>query len=193
MTSLPVYSRSQVIDIITSVIHKIQAPAGVSLNHISHDLVELKDIIEDLRTQLRDAKFGEINSSYIPSAADELSAVVDMTETATHNIMKSCENILEAAQQESQALFQAIEKDVVQVFEACTFQDITGQRIKKVTSSLKLIEEKTSAILSVLDIGCIDSDTADLKEDTLLNGPGLPQNAMTQDDIDRLLASFDPS
>ncbi len=191
MTSLPVYSRGQVVDIITSVIHKIQAPAGVSLNHISRDLAELKDIIEDLRAQLRDTRIGEIHSTYIPSAADELSAVVDMTEAATHTIIKSCENILETAQRESPALLQAIEKDVVQIFETCTFQDITGQRIKKVTSSLKLIEEKTGAILSVLDLEDAEDDTAVRKEETLLNGPALPKNAMTQDDIDKLLASFD--
>ena len=35
------------------------------------------------------------------------------------------------------------EKNIVQIFEACTFQDVTGQRIRKVVGSLKAIDEKT--------------------------------------------------
>ena len=37
---------------------------------------------------------------------------------------------------------------VTRIYEACSFQDITGQRITKVVTTLKVIEEKVAHIIS---------------------------------------------
>ena len=83
---------------------------------------------------------------------------------------------------------------VTKIYEACSFQDITGQRITKVVTTLKAIEGKVAQIITTFGV---QVGTADAREGPpvangaeLLNGPQLPSNAMDQSDIDKLLASF---
>ncbi len=80
---------------------------------------------------------------------------------------------------------------------ACSFQDITGQRITKVVKALRHIESKIDALLTVFGADH-PSDTASVPETaaagaqaSLLNGPQLPEAANSQADIDALMASFD--
>ena len=81
------------------------------------------------------------------------------------------------------------------IYEACSFQDITGQRITKVVTTLKAIEGKIAQIIGTFgragSIASADLRKATHPEAELLNGPQLPANAMDQSDIDKLLASFE--
>ena len=80
------------------------------------------------------------------------------------------------------------------IYEACSFQDITGQRINKVVGTLKTIEAKVVQIVATFGNG--DRETLDefagvATDAALLNGPQHPAVAMDQSDIDKLLASFE--
>ena len=80
------------------------------------------------------------------------------------------------------------------IYEACSFQDITGQRITKVVSTLKAIETKVAQIVATFgpSVGAeIAAANSAEPEAALLNGPQLPTAAMDQSDIDKLLASFE--
>lgn len=198
--TVPSYQREQVVDIINSVIGRLQAPSSLCRDTtLNKELVELKGIIDDLRRQLHAVQPGDISRMHIPSAADELDAVVGATEQATVTIMDCCEEVLKITKDASPDLSRMVEESVVRIFEACTFQDITGQRIRKVTNSLKAIDHKIKSVLSVMEGQLLDTTEntvalASSKEVTpasLLNGPALPANAVSQDDIDKLLAEFD--
>ena len=94
----------------------------------------------------------------------------------------------------------AITNEVMKIFEACSFQDITGQRITNVVKTLKEIEGKVSKIIAIIASripGIGDADTSSVEdtksvneEDNLLNGPQLPDKAISQDDIDKILSEF---
>src|SRR5215472_3843738 len=79
---------------------------------------------------------------------NELDAVVAGTENATQNILKAAEDIDQAANalanslktEYEQGVASDIQDHVVKIFEACNFQDLTGQRITKVVMTLKFIE-----------------------------------------------------
>lgn len=188
------YQRDQVVEIINSVLKKIHPTQRMPDNNdtLVNDLSDLKDIIEGLRTQLNEIGGHEIGSIHIPSASEELDAVLNTTEEATNNIMNACENILGIIKGAEPDIFNKVENNVVQIFEACTFQDITGQRIQKVSSCLKQIDEKTASILGSQKEEKQDtSETQNGSDDILLNGPALPQNSLSQEDIDKLLADFD--
>ena len=196
MSDTGTYKRDQVVGIINSVLGKIKTPLPPSSHEtLSRELTELRDIIENLRNQLHATQAGDIGQSHIPTATDELDAVVGTTEQATQTIMGACEDILETMKGQNPETSKIVETAVVKIFEACTFQDITGQRIKKVVGCLKQIEAKTSSILRAIEgeLGDVTShtDAAASKVVSLLNGPALPQAAVTQDDIDKLLAEFD--
>jgi len=134
---------------------------------------------------------------------NELDAVVIGTEGATETILSAAEFIDETANtlsaridKEDAELAGDIQDKVIQIFEACNFQDLTGQRITKVVATLRFVEDR---IIQMMDIwGGIETfkeievEQRDLKEGdaALLNGPALESDVdvATQDDIDALFA-----
>ena len=65
----------------------------------------------------------------------------------------------------------------------------------KVISSLVTIEEKVSKMIDILGSRLPGMDVPEEEEATgdaaLMNGPQAPDKAISQDDIDKLLAEFD--
>lgn len=196
----PSYGREQVVTIINSVLCKIRAPNEISRDHLMQELTGLKEIIENLRSQIQATQPCDIRNMHIPSASEELDAIVTTTEEATDTIMESCETIMESVKNADATIQQDIESHIIKIYEACTFQDLTGQRIKKVATSLSQIDEKVSCIIQMLhksldlkqDVAPSPVPKANPQDvDSLLNGPALPQNSVTQDDIDKILAELD--
>lgn len=134
---------------------------------------------------------------------DELDAVVGGTENATDRILSSAEAIDEAAANltarikgKDAELAQEIQERVLHIFEACNFQDLTGQRIRKVVNVLVFIEERVMRMMDIWGgletFASIEADPSLRREGdaALLNGPALPDadNIASQDDIDALFA-----
>jgi len=198
MTSTPHYARGQVIDIINSVLSKMDTEKSTSRDVYVH-LAELVQIIDSLKKDISSAKPGHVSNSHIPDATDELGAVVTATAEATNKIMGVCEEIEAIAEGVEGQAGEDIRNKITQIYEACGFQDITGQRIRNVVSTLQVIENKIETIMATLTetlglkIGDDKAEKAISVDDanSLLNGPQLPEKAITQDDIDKLLAEFD--
>ena len=155
---------------------------------------ELKDLIvciQQARTDVSSIKAEEIQSIHIPVATDELDAVVGATAEATGQIMDACEAIEGMDMPED--LKNQVVDHVTKIYEACSFQDITGQRITKVVNTIKQIETKVTKLLTDMGVE-VSGDLPDKQnegDDALLNGPALEGQGLGQDDIDALLASFD--
>jgi chemotaxis protein CheZ len=134
----------------------------------------------------------------------ELDAVVVGTAQATESILSAAEFIDQSANtlsasvkgEQDKALCNDIQDRVIHVFEACNFQDLTGQRINKVVATLKFIEQH---IIRMMDIwGGIESfkeltpeAMAERNGDKkLINGPKLKDEVghASQDEIDALFA-----
>ena len=132
----------------------------------------------------------------------ELGAVVGGTEEATQQILEAAESIDQAASalmkvnspDQQKLLSEEIQERVVSIFEACNFQDLTGQRIKKVMTTMKFIENHITVMMDIwggVDAikahapPIVDSREGDAK---LLNGPKLDDDPghASQDDIDAL-------
>lgn len=133
---------------------------------------------------------------------DELDAVIGGTEHATQQILSAAEEIDENAsalvaslkQEHEHALAADIQERVLSIFEACNFQDLTGQRINKVVNSLKFIESHVMQMIEIwggmgafeeFEPAAIAEREGDAK---LLNGPKLDNDMghASQDDIDSL-------
>ena len=67
---------------------------------------------------------------------EELGAIVEATETATNAIMECAETVLAADTADPVAYRTLVEEKMLAVFEACSFQDITGQRIARVVDKI---------------------------------------------------------
>jgi chemotaxis protein CheZ len=132
----------------------------------------------------------------------ELGAVVGGTEEATQQILEAAEAIDQSASalskvnspDQQKILSEEIQERVISIFEACNFQDLTGQRISKVMGTMKFIEHHINAMMEIW--GGVDAIRAhaparvDTREGDakLLNGPKLEGDAghASQDDIDAL-------
>jgi len=132
----------------------------------------------------------------------ELGAVVGGTEQATQQILEAAEAIDNAATalakvtspDQQKILSEEIQERVVSIFEACNFQDLTGQRISKVMTTMKFIENHITVMMDIW--GGVDAIKAhapahidDREGDArLLNGPKLDgdEGHASQNDIDAL-------
>ncbi len=142
------------------------------------------------------------NGEEMAKVNGELGAVVGGTEQATQQILEAAEAIDQAASaltkvtsaDQQQRLAEEIQERVISIFEACNFQDLTGQRINKVMTTMKFIENHINVMMEIW--GGVDAIKAhappiiDTREGDakLLNGPKLdgdPGHA-SQDDIDAL-------
>jgi chemotaxis protein CheZ len=137
----------------------------------------------------------DITGAHIPSATDELDAIVGHTAQATNEILDCCE-VLERLQADvPEAAATALQGAVTRIYEACSFQDITGQRIGKVVNALKAIESRVEAAVANASGRIAPPSPAEAEPVTegraLANGPQLPGGGTSQAEIDRLLASFD--
>ena len=113
------------------------------------------------------------------------------TAAATDQILETCETLDRVAGALDGELAASLQDATTRIYEACSFQDITGQRITKVVATLKTIESKVAHIVAVVGGAGAEASAPVSADAALLNGPQLPANAMDQSDIDRLLASFD--
>lgn len=198
MTDTPAkaYSRKEVAEILHAAIARFSAEEDRALHTQLSDLLHY---MEGLRHELAQLRSIEISHTHIPAASDELDAVVAETAQATGNIMDACERLQGHVANAPAELKDAVGADVTAIFEACSFQDITGQRISKVVKALKNIEKKVGDIQSALGhqhaaasqmLG-LPADDAPKGDAALLNGPQLGGPSVSQEEIDKLLASFD--
>lgn len=142
-----------------------------------------------------------LDGGQLARATQELAAVYAGTSEATDRILKSAEDIeqisgtlLAALKNEHEKnLAQDIQDQVTQIFEACNFHDLTGQRINKVLSALNMIEDHISQMIGIWSaIERFTNHVARLSNvpqaDSLLNGPKLEgdEGHSSQNDIDAL-------
>lgn len=134
------------------------------------------------------------------SVEDELSAIVHDTEQATNKILDSADEISDIIN--SSEITESEKRNIIQnkamdIILACSFQDITGQRVQKVVEVIQLIDNKIGNIqrklnnthnYSLPEDGDFSRDSQ--KKAGLLNGPALPsasrQDSIDQSDIDSL-------
>jgi len=169
------------------------------------EIEALARYIESAKAEIAQVRPDEIRDQHLPAATDELEAVVGATEQATNQILEAVESIEEVAgelDKEDQEKSQKITDAVTSVYEACNFQDITGQRITKVVKALQQIEHKVEALLAAFGEE-VARERAKLRESAkaeseqedpdraLMSGPAAEGEGISQDDIDALLADFD--
>ncbi len=185
--------KERIVSIISSVIDKVGKNEQVSMAGILTELRDLLLVIEETRHDMGMARPSDITGKHIPGATDELSAIVEATSEATGTIMDCCDVILENAGTVGGEHGDAISAEVMKIFEACSFQDVTGQRVSKVVKTFNDIEEKIDKLVSVLGVKVSGSPEEDTRseDEKLLNGPQMADQAISQDDIDKLMAELD--
>lgn len=186
--------------------------AGEDLDMLG-ELGDLARSINRARKELREFQPQLLSEEKLPEASDQLDTIIKTTEQATGKIMDNCERLggiherlkeriaasdiaasdpdllasLDDAISESQGY-------ITEIFEACNFQDLTGQRIQKIVKTLREVERQVLRMVIVFGLNndkgrALDVDTKEkmMNDAELLNGPALPGQSMEQEDIDDIL------
>lgn len=178
----------------------------MSFENITEDSVDLKSELQGLFAYIQRVR-QEIAAIDRPadqehgfgSMGEQLDAIVKATEHATDSIMEAMERneavITELRKTITDpgqlALIEKITNNGNDVFEACSFQDITGQRVSKVVKSITYVEERVNAVVSIwgkdtMDEVEVETDHVKTADEELLNGPQLDGEGLDQAAIDAL-------
>ena len=139
-------------------------------------------------------------------AMEELDAIVHTTERATSRILTSAEQMQEIAwtlreSGANHALCDLLDAQATEIYTACTFQDLTGQRTRKVIDVLRYLEHRIHATVSAKEMppAFMVPDSAALKQadvDVMMQPPasaGHERKDATLEDISRVMQSLEPS
>ncbi|MGF1591694.1 MAG: protein phosphatase CheZ [Kiloniellaceae bacterium] len=190
----------EIVGIVEAVIDSIEGDMTAVGLKVYADIEALARYINTARAEIAELCPDDINSEHLPAATDELTAIVGATEQATHTIFEAVEGIEALTEKMDPEVAEKVSAAVTSVFEACGFQDITGQRITKVVTALQKVEAKVDALLNAFGDDLkregaprppekkskTPSGAPARPDEDLLNGPQLPENAISQDDIDAL-------
>ena len=184
---------------VVEVVEGIMATMHGDLSAVELDLYaelgSLAKYIANAKAEISLLRPDEICDQHLPTASDELDAIVGATEQATNGILEAVETIEGLTQEMTPEVAEKVTEAVTRVYESCNFQDITGQRVTKVVKTLQQIEASVVGLLAAFGDESSPTDKpaapapAEAAEDhELLNGPQLPGEATSQADIDALLA-----
>lgn len=164
------------------------------------ELQAMKDAIATTKREVSALQRSAGGRQGMQRVADELDAVAEATERATTTILGAVEDIEGAANMLRAAGSESGRSDhlgtildrVILLYEACNFQDLTGQRIEKVVGTLKFLEERLDAMIGAWDRQLRPDEPVSVAANAptgrrLVNGPALPgDDYVSQIDIDAL-------
>ena len=177
-------------DYLDRVIRELRALKAPQKDTLVGVLQYLSDHIRATRAEIGAIRGSASGDQLFGSTADELEEIVTETARAANRIMDAAETIEGVAGKVDPASAAALTDAVTQIYEASSFQDITGQRITKVVRALQSMESKLQSLAGAF--GRADfTPAAQVEGDAaLLNGPQLSQSASSQDDIDALFGDL---
>jgi len=192
----------EVVEVVDSLLSTMKGDVTSADMELYNELESLADYIHSAKAEIAQLRPDDVKEKYLSSASDELDAIVEATADATNNIMDATEMVEEVMGDVTPEVSDKLMEATTKIYEACTFQDITGQRITKVVNALKHIEEKIDALVEAFgseiekykseNPSPTDDDAPKvITDDDLLEGPQLEGQGRSQEDIDALLASFD--
>lgn len=161
---------------------------------IYRELKSIADYISFLRSEISALQPNDMRAKRIPAAGEELSAVVSATEAAGNAIMTRAEAVMSAEPADLVDFKAFVDEQMLGIFEACSFQDLTGQRITKVVKTLEQIETRVSRFAVATNAndsnGYADDNEAtdaERRERLLIHGPSLAGDGMQQNEVDQII------
>jgi chemotaxis protein CheZ len=179
----------EVLSLASQMSDAMQAFFGSIDRTLYSELRYISAYIQRTRCEISALRPNDIKEGRLPSAGAELDAIVKNTADATNIIMSAAEAVMAADASDIDAYQAFVSDKMMEIFEACSFQDITGQRVRKVVDTLSHIEsriERFAQVMGVEDAALDENEGDKRKKDLLLNGPALDGPEVKQDTIDAL-------
>jgi chemotaxis protein CheZ len=166
------------------------------------EIFNLIQYIQRLRSEIAGIAQGKDDPTAFDSMGDRLDAIVESTAQATDTILAAMEAVDGCVEKlrahpepaEIDSFCDTISEKSMEAVEACSFQDLTGQRINKIVGSMKFVEERVNAMADLCGREEVQAlaDEWDLPEQlddgVALEGPQNAGEGISQADIDDLFA-----
>lgn len=157
-------------------------------------------LIARVKAELSKIHYADQGQDPLLTASEELESLKTATAAATDEILGIAEDVLSKVEAlrallpgPAEPLLDGMEHQLGRLFEACGFQDLTGQRSTKVARLLESLDIRVGNALDLMDdvevpdeIALQMRDTDASGEAALLNGPQASGDGLRQDDIDSL-------
>ena len=176
---------------------------SAQIDQIQTEVADISGRIKATKVEMAALRHPLAGEDKFVQASQELSAVVSATEAATNTIMACAEEMEEIVHELRSSIPEGYQHDrvndlqevIVRIYEACNFQDLTGQRITKVVRALSFIEERIEAMMGLwnrreFEAMPLPPTVTKLDGDLELHGPAPSEDAgnISQADIDALFA-----
>jgi chemotaxis protein CheZ len=169
--------------------------AEQTAERIRFDLIEMAKAIARTKAEIAAIKPDSDHHGKFGEATEELDSIVGATEAATSEILAAAERIQEIAWTLREQGLEAevcdlIDAKATDIYTACSFQDLTGQRSRKVIQALHYLEGRINAMIDIWGLDqtmaaeAAEAAKARQGETALLNGPSKPGHGLDQADID---------
>ena len=170
---------------------------------LQSEISNLLRYVERLREEVAGVAHRKDDQTAFESMSDQLDAIVVATREATDTILDAVEGIsedtdklrAESDPKKHDELCNQITEKTMRAMEACGFQDLTGQRVTKIVRSIKFLEERVEAMAQLWgpsEIQKAGDRIAQRKApkdgEISLEGPQLPGEAVSQEDIDKFFS-----
>lgn len=125
-------------------------------------------------------------------ASMQIDAVTMGLEVASQAILDAAERIgdlIDDARQGDETAVERIADCIIDIYENCEFQDISGQRLTNVAAAISRVSMGVDDLINLVGEDAVSSlpiPEAPEGEDALLNGPQLTGEGAAQSDIDQM-------
>ena len=153
----------------------------------------------ELRAAINRLGVLDIAETKLGAVQIDINEVLASTRSAADTILEAAEDLL-AATQTGNDYRALVEQRMFALMEACSFQDLTGQRLQRVTHTLHAMEERLRTFASAVKAGRADVNSGDMGQGAaerqraawnnanMLHGPG-STGAIPQETVDWLMAT----
>lgn len=171
----------------------------VDAEALKGELMGLLKYIHRVRDEIANISRPADEEHQFVTMSDQIDAVVKATDEASNTIM-ACAEVNEELVEKLRkgitdpklvTLIDQLSENDINIIQACSFQDLTGQRLNKVARSLTYVEDRVNALTEVW--GREELEKVEVKgeqktdDEKLLHGPALPSDtSISQDEIDAL-------
>lgn len=168
-------------------------------NALRSELTGLMTYINRVRQEIASISRPADEEHQFESMSDQLDAVIKATDDASNTIMANAEKNEDVVTKlravitdpAHAAMLDEISTNDMDIIQACSFQDLTSQRVTKVARSITYVEDRVSALAEVWGKDELDkvqvAGSQKTDDEKLLNGPAIdPDKACSQAEIDAL-------
>jgi chemotaxis protein CheZ len=134
----------------------------------------------ELRTAISRLGVLDIAETKLGAVHVDINDVLASTRSAANTILEAAEDLL-AATQTGNDYRMLVEQRMFALMEACSFQDLTGQRLQRVTHTLQAMEERLRVFAGTVKVGHGTALSGEVGPDTVFQGEVERQRAARND------------